>query len=74
MWHVMDVHPLGQPDNGCHIPTCYYMCKPCGLVGEIIAQALGTLPLILHGVVASHDLQAMLQMWENLLINVNEEE
>jgi hypothetical protein len=44
------------------------------LVSEIIAQALGTPPLILHGVVASHDLQAMLQMWENLPINVNEEE
>jgi hypothetical protein len=42
-------------------------------MGEIVAQALSTPPLVLHGVVASHDLEAMLQMWENLPINVNEE-
>jgi hypothetical protein len=68
------MHPLGQPDNGCHMPTCYCRCKPCDLVGEIVAQVLWTPPLILHGVVVSHDLEAMLQMWENLFVNANEEE
>ncbi len=56
----MDVHPLGQLDNGCHMPTWYHRCKPCGLVGEIIAQAFWTPPLVLHGVVVSHDFKAML--------------
>ncbi len=60
MWHVMDVHALDQPNNGYHMPTCYQRCKPCGLVGELVAQALWTPPLILHGVVASHDLEVML--------------
>jgi hypothetical protein len=59
-WHVMDVHPLAQLDNACHMPTCYHTCKPCSLVGEIVAQAFWTPPLVLHGVVASSNLQAML--------------
>jgi hypothetical protein len=29
------------------------------LVGETIAQAFGTPPLVLHGVVSSHDVEAM---------------
>jgi len=48
------MHPLGQLDNGCHMPTCYHRCKLCDLMGEIVAQALWTPPLVLHGVVASH--------------------
>jgi hypothetical protein len=43
-------------------------------VSEIVAQALGTPPLVLHGVFASHDFEIMLQMWENLSINANEKE
>jgi hypothetical protein len=68
------MHPLGQPNNGCHMPTCYSRCKPCDLVGEIVAQAFWTPPLVLCGVVASHDFEALLQMSKNLLINVSEEE
>jgi len=56
------------------MPTCYDRCKPCGLVGEIVAQAFRTSPLVLHGVVVSHDLEAMLQMWENVLMNADEKE
>ncbi len=68
------MHPLGQPNNGCHMPICYSRCNPCDLVGEIVAQAFWTPPLVLHGVVASHDFEALLQMSKNLPVNVSEEE